>query len=347
MTFEKIAKLCEKHGFLRRVAHARLEMFKMGPTGALLQENLHTEWFNNIVIGKDVQVFHCGDDFRETFDFAKATCLGIPPFGVSRVTPKKLRVQEQLEQSGFEKYFDEGQIYECWVFVPPKDVTQFFHQWQRERKIWWRRFSSSPGRYVLTDIRNEGAQNVEILAKYPWGDQLVESLSVVSEIEGLTNEQLQIQEGKKSVQSQCVVSRISSSTMLLNTVCDAYDEPMFQDKERPLLRFHRKLAPYKISFSVPSGVMSVTNELKDLAIYLCRQLRKSHISCLYLPSSYKNTLDSQWRQYDQLGVPYNVLLNANTLKNGIVLLRSRDTTLKEQVHVADLPSYVEKLYENY
>ncbi|XP_008196614.1 DNA polymerase subunit gamma-2, mitochondrial [Tribolium castaneum] len=343
MTFEKIVKLCEKHGFLRRIANPRLEMFKIGPTGALLQENLHTEWLNNIVISKDIQMFHCVDDFAATFDFAKATCLGIPPFGISRVTQRKLRVQEQLDKTGFEKYFDQGRIYECCVFMPPKDVTQFFHQWQRERKIWWRRFSSSPGRYILT----EGTQNVEILAKYPWGDQLVESLSVVSKIEGLTSGQLQVQEGKKLVEMHCVVSKISSVTMLLNTICDAYEEPLFQEKERPLFRFHRKLAPYKISFSVPSGTKAVTNELKDLAVYLCRQLRKNHISCLYLPSSYKNTLDFQWKQYDQLGVPYNVLLNEKTLKNGIVFLRSRDTTLKEQVHVADLAPYVEKLFKNY
>lgn len=92
---------------------------------------------------------------------------------------------------------------------------------------------------------------------------------------------------------------------------------------------------------------SVTDELKDLAVYLCRQLRKNHISCLYLPSSYKNTLDSQWKQYDQMGIPYNVLLNENTLKNGIIYLRNRDTTLKEQVHVANLAEYVEKLFKNY
>lgn len=73
---------------------------------------------------------------------------------------------------------------------------------------------------------------------------------------------------------------------------------------------------------------SVTDELQDLALYLCRQLRSSHISCLLLPSVAKDSLELQRQKYDQLGVPFVVVLNEGTLKNGLALLRSRDTTLK-------------------
>lgn len=41
--------------------------------------------------------------------------------------------------------------------------------------------------------------------------------------------------------------------MFLNTLCDAYEEPLYHEEERPLLRFHRKLAPYKISFAITSS----------------------------------------------------------------------------------------------
>jgi DNA polymerase gamma 2 len=98
---------------------------------------------------------------------------------------------------------------------------------------------------------------------------------------------------------------------------------------------------------VKIAAKTVIDQLKDMALYLCRQLRKNQVSSLLLPSSYKNTLDAQWKQYDQMGIPYNVVLNENTLKTGISQLRSRDTTLKEQVHVADLATYVEKLFKNY
>lgn len=88
-------------------------------------------------------------------------------------------------------------------------------------------------------------------------------------------------------------------------------------------------------------------ELKDLALYLCRQLRDNQVSTLYIPSSYRQKISSLYEQFDQMGVPYNVVLTDSTLKDGIAFLRSRDTTLKEQVHVSDIVKYVEKLFKNY
>lgn len=38
--------------------------------------------------------------------------------------------------------------------------------------------------------------------------------------------------------------------MYLNTICDAYEILKLQDGERHLLKFHRKLAPYKVGFSL-------------------------------------------------------------------------------------------------
>lgn len=73
---------------------------------------------------------------------------------------------------------------------------------------------------------------------------------------------------------------------------------------------------------------SILNELNDLGLYLCKQLRTNHVSTLFLPSASKSTLDSQYVQYDQLGIPYTVVLNERTLKDGIGSLRNRDTTLK-------------------
>lgn len=69
-------------------------------------------------------------------------------------------------------------------------------------------------------------------------------------------------------------------------------------------------------------------ELKDLALYLTKQLRGINCSTFLLPSSYILTLEAQFKQYDQIGIPYTVILNEKTLVDGISYLRSRDTTLK-------------------
>lgn len=50
-----------------------------------------------------------------------------------------------------------------------------------------------------------------------------------------------------------VTNTIAVGTTLLNTLCDAYEEPDAEGKGRLMFRFHRKLSPYKVSFAIPRG----------------------------------------------------------------------------------------------
>lgn len=146
MNFNKIISLCEKRGFLHKTIHptVHVETFRLGPVGALLQENLRTEWFNSIVINKDIQVFPSQNGLSDTYNFAKEASLNILPFGVTQVAQKKRLWEEQFkmqEHDGvdFLSYFEHDEIFRCWVFLNPSNAVQFFHQWQRERRMWWRK----------------------------------------------------------------------------------------------------------------------------------------------------------------------------------------------------------------
>nr|CAD7430890.1 unnamed protein product [Timema monikensis] len=103
-------------------------------------------------------------------------------------------------------------------------------------------------------------------------------------------------------------------------------------------------AVIRVSFSLASAT---SEELSQLATYLTRQLRKAGVSTLLLPDVAKRSQESQFLRNDEMGVPYTAVLNDNTLKTGILGLRSRETTLKEQVHVSELESHVGLLLRNY
>lgn len=361
--FNTILSLCEKHGFIRKsfFPKMKIEQLQLGPTGYLLLQNLKNEWFYNIVINKDLTVFPSDNEsFDKTFEFAKTACMEGLPFGIAEVIQnKKFSSAEELiayytermkeKDIDFDKLFaQEDQVkLKCTVFTSSRDSVQFFHQWQRQRRIWWRKFSPKPGRYTLTDIKTDpkNIQSVKIMAEYPWNSQLVETLTLFPTSKFIGQEKFK--EGKKTVQAHSIISEIDMTTMFINAICDAHDEPEYKGHKRTLLRFHRKLAPYSISFAVAGVSSSVISELNDLALYLTKQLRSNHVSTLLLPSSSKLTLEAQWKHYDELGIPYNILLNEGTLRDGIAWLRSRDTTLKEQVHVTDLVTYVEQLFKNY
>jgi Glycyl-tRNA synthetase (class II) len=73
---------------------------------------------------------------------------------------------------------------------------------------------------------------------------------------------------------------------------------------------------------------SIGEELSQLSLYLTKQLQNVGISTLLLPDVAKKSQESLFSRNDELGIPYTVVLNDATLKNGILALRSRDTTLK-------------------
>ncbi|XP_050301645.1 DNA polymerase subunit gamma-2, mitochondrial [Anthonomus grandis grandis] len=190
--------------------------------------------------------------------------------------------------------------------------------------------------------------SVNIEAKLPWTTELVETIVMQPKpLRDIGEEKFS--DGKKRIQPHSIISTINLTTMFMTTICDAYDESEYKGNSRTLLRFHRKLAPYRISFAIVSSGVSanVLSELNDLALYLTKQLRLNHVSTLFSASSSKLSLEAQWRLYDEMGIPYNILLNEKTLKDGLAFLRSRDTTLKEQVHVTELVGYVDQLFRNY
>ncbi|CAG9863288.1 unnamed protein product [Phyllotreta striolata] len=318
------------------------------PTGLLLCQNLNTEWFYNIVLNKDVTVVLNDGDFSETFDYTKSLCSEKLPFGIADV---KIITNSNLTQgnNAFDNVIQQENdtLLKFCMFVSPTESTRLFHQWQKLRRTWYKRFSDNPERYSITDIKTNGdVHSADIVVEYPWGSNTIESLELNTQNQDFSTQQLEFKE-RKTISAHTITGQVNLSTLFLNYLCDCYVELPIQSNLRSLWRFHRKLAPYKLSFAMTGSSQAVVHELNDLALYLCKQFRANHVSTLLLPSSSKNSLESQYKQYDQWGIPYTVVLNERTLKDGISNLRSRDTTLKEQVHVTDLVNYVDKIFKNY
>lgn len=73
------------------------------------------------------------------------------------------------------------------------------------------------------------------------------------------------------------------------------------------------------------------DELRQLSIYLGLNLKKTGVSTLISPNIGKKSLESQFTDSDGLGIPYTAVLSESTLEDGIVGLRSIETTLEVQI----------------
>uniref|UniRef100_A0A1B6LT14 Anticodon-binding domain-containing protein n=1 Tax=Graphocephala atropunctata TaxID=36148 RepID=A0A1B6LT14_9HEMI len=145
--------------------------------------------------------------------------------------------------------------------------------------------------------------------------------------------------GRKKSLPHVIESVCLERPAVLTYLCDAFQT----QSARPYLRLHHALAPYKAALAVDPSEDRV-EELGQLATYVCLDLRKEGVHTLFTPGSRsKKSIDAQFGVHDSIGIPYTVVVTGESLTNGIMGLRSRDTTLQEQVHVSKLTSHMQRL----
>lgn len=152
MSFNKIIEICEKHGFLKKIKKYNHDILKIAPVGALLQENLRNEWLYSMITNRDLTACLKSQSFLETFLYMKQLCSNKLPFAVAEIEEKKSHNNAETflntkksEELDFKQFFigENKLMLNCSTFVSPSTSLQYFHQWQRYRKAWWRKVSRS------------------------------------------------------------------------------------------------------------------------------------------------------------------------------------------------------------
>jgi glycyl-tRNA synthetase len=110
----------------------------------------------------------------------------------------------------------------------------------------------------------------------------------------------------------------------LTFMCDAYDEEEVAGRERTVLRLHPRLAPVKAAVLPLVGKNS---EMVEKARGLYEDLRKS-MSAEYDADA---AIGKRYRRQDEIGTPWGLTIDDQTLQDGTVTLRDRDTLEQERI----------------
>ena len=128
----------------------------------------------------------------------------------------------------------------------------------------------------------------------------------------------------------CVEPSVGVERLLLAVLTSAYDEETLEGGEtREVLRFAPEIAPVKVA------VLPLVNKLNDKARELYANLSKLFV-CEFDTSG---KIGKRYRRQDAIGTPYCVTVDFETLEEGTVTVRHRDTMEQERVKVEDLPKY--------
>lgn len=119
--------------------------------------------------------------------------------------------------------------------------------------------------------------------------------------------------------------------LLLAIVTSAYDEEIFPSGEkRIVLRLPKKLAPVKVA------VLPLVNKLTDKAREVLSLLNK-HFVCEFDASG---NIGRRYRRQDQIGTPYCITIDFQTLTDADVTVRERDSMEQVRIKLTDLADYL-------
>ncbi len=119
---------------------------------------------------------------------------------------------------------------------------------------------------------------------------------------------------------------------VLTVLCDAYEKEILEDgSEREVMHFHPFLAPYKVAV-----LPLVKKYHSEKAMEVYKKLSK------HFMTSYDETgnIGKRYRRCDVVGTPYAITIDDETINNGTVTVRDRDTMEQVTIKLDEVVDYI-------
>ncbi|XP_072319893.1 DNA polymerase subunit gamma-2 [Eucyclogobius newberryi] len=237
-------------------------------------------------------------------------------------------------------------------FCSPRTSSQWLDFWARQRLQWWKKFALCPSDFSISDVPEQdldppASRGVHIFYNFPWGPEPLETLWSRGDNELLqahngVRSKLQCREGRKSV-PHVVTATANMDQGVMALLFNSLQHQKSEDSKRKLrqrkvLKLHPVLAPFKLALDIGKGS---TMELRQVCEGLLQELLDSKISAWpgYLETMPKS-LEQLNARYDEMGVLFTTVINENTLENGLLQVRNRDTTVRETMHISEIKSFL-------
>ena len=121
--------------------------------------------------------------------------------------------------------------------------------------------------------------------------------------------------------------------MFLAVLSNAYDEETLEGGDvRTVLKLHPFLAPYK------AAVLPLQKNLSEKADEVYRALTKK-FSCTY---DLTGSIGKRYRRQDEIGTPYCITVDFDTLEDNSVTVRERDSMAQVRLPIAQLEKYLDE-----
>jgi glycyl-tRNA synthetase len=284
-------------------------------------------------------------NFKNVLQFSRKK----PPFGIAQIG-KSFR--NEITPGNFIFRTREFEQMEMEFFVPPAEAPMWFEHWLLQRERWYVELGIRPEKLRLR------AHERDELSHYSSATSDVEYLFPIgwSELEGIANrgdfdltrhaefsgqklEYFDQGSGERYV-PHVIEPAAGADRATLAFMVDAYDEEVVEregagaGETRTVLRLHPRLAPVK------AAVLPLVN--KDGQPELAHAVRDALRDVVQSEYDDGGAIGKRYRRQDEIGTPLCLTIDHQSVEDGTLTLRDRDTLAQERLPIDGIAAEVER-----
>ena len=263
------------------------------------------------------------------------------PFGIGQIG-KSFR--NEITPGNFIFRVREFEQMELEFFCKPGTDLEWFAYWKNFCKEWLLGLGIKEENLKLRDhdpeelcFYSNATTDFEFKFPFGWGelwgvaDRTDYDLNAHMKVSGKSLEYLDPITNEKYV-PYVIEPSLGVERMVLALLCNAYEEQELEGGDiRTVMHFHPAIAPYKVA------ILPLQKKLSDKADEVFRALSKKY-NCSYDETG---SIGKRYRRQDEVGTPYCVTIDFDTLEDNTVTIRDRDTMQQIRMPIDELVKHFE------
>ena len=267
------------------------------------------------------------------------------PFGIAQVG-KSFR--NEITPGNFTFRTREFEQMELEFFCKPGEDLEWYDYWKNYSFNWLLSLGMNEETLRLRDHEQEELSfyskatcDIEFLFPFGWGelwgiaDRTDYDLSRHIEVSGEDLRYIDPVTNEKYI-PYCIEPSLGADRVALAFLCNAYDEEEIGEGDvRTVLRLHPALAPFK------AAILPLTKKLSEKSDEIYNELSKYFM----IDTDVSGSIGKRYRRQDEIGTPFCITVDFDTLEDDCVTVRFRDTMEQERIKISELKDFIEKSLE--
>ena len=278
------------------------------------------------------------------FENVQRTMRAKLPFGIANIG-KSFR--NEITPGQFIFRTREFEQMEIEYFCKKENENEWFDFWVNKRLEWYKEIGIQEEKLRLreheeNELAHYASKTVDIEFDYPWGWGELEGIANrgtfdLSSHESSSGKDLSYFDSETNEKIAPVVIEPAGglTRTLFALLCSTYDEEVINDTTRTLFRFNFEIAPVQIGIlplSKKEELIKVSNDIQQT-------LQKFYRTEVDVTQS----IGKRYRRQDEIGTPYCVTIDFDSLEDSSVTIRNRDSMDQERIKIEDLLDYFSKI----